>query len=84
MVATVVGLRFNKKFVDEVESGNRCGVLLDKTCFYAEQGGQQYDLGYMNLEKDEVSTSKLLLSVEVLLLTCSIFISDTYEYSTTS
>ena len=35
--STVVALRFNKQFVQEVKSGQECGVLLDKTCFYAEQ-----------------------------------------------
>jgi len=51
--AKVVALRMNKKFVDEVTSGNRCGVLLDSSCFYAEQGGQIYDVGYMNVEGDD-------------------------------
>ena len=35
--STVVALRYNKEFVKEVKSGQECGVLLDKTCFYAEQ-----------------------------------------------
>ena len=35
--STVVALRYNKEFVQEVKSGQECGVLLDKTCFYAEQ-----------------------------------------------
>lgn len=43
----VIMLRYNKEFVNSVESGKECGVLLDKTCFYAEQGGQIYDEGYM-------------------------------------
>ncbi|XP_066933990.1 alanine--tRNA ligase, cytoplasmic-like [Clytia hemisphaerica] len=51
--ATVAALRINKQFVDQVTTGNRCGVLLDASCFYAEQGGQMYDLGYMNVEGDE-------------------------------
>ena len=54
VTGTVVALRFDKKFVDEVSGGNRCGVLLDKTSFYAEQGGQLFDCGYMNKEGDEV------------------------------
>ncbi|XP_045521368.1 alanine--tRNA ligase, cytoplasmic [Pieris brassicae] len=43
----VVALRKNKEFVNEVKSGDECGVLLDQTNFYAEQGGQIYDEGYM-------------------------------------
>ncbi|XP_022123105.2 alanine--tRNA ligase, cytoplasmic isoform X2 [Pieris rapae] len=43
----VVALRKNKEFVDEVMSGDECGILLDQTNFYAEQGGQIYDEGYM-------------------------------------
>lgn len=51
--ATVIALRCNKQFVDEVTTGQECGILLDKTCFYAEQGGQIYDLGYMVKVEDE-------------------------------
>ncbi|KAL3280531.1 hypothetical protein HHI36_003763 [Cryptolaemus montrouzieri] len=51
--ATVIGLRFNKRFVDEVTTGQECGVLLDKTNFYAEQGGQIYDTGFMVKVGDE-------------------------------
>lgn len=46
--AEVLALRRNKTFVDSVENGHECGVLLDKTCFYAEQGGQSFDEGYLN------------------------------------
>lgn len=46
-MATVIALRYNKKFVDEVGNGQECGVLLDRTCFYSEQGGQIYDTGFM-------------------------------------
>lgn len=52
--ATVKALRRNKQFVDEVTSGQECGVLLDQTNFYAEQGGQTYDVGFMMKEGDEV------------------------------
>jgi alanyl-tRNA synthetase len=41
-------------FVDHVTSGQECGVLLDKTCFYAEQGGQIYDEGFLVKVGDEV------------------------------
>jgi alanyl-tRNA synthetase len=38
----VVGLRkYGKEgFVKTVEAGEEIGVILDRTCFYAEQGGQ--------------------------------------------
>ncbi|CAH1779871.1 unnamed protein product [Owenia fusiformis] len=49
----VKALRCNKEFVQEVTSGQECGVLLDCTCFYAEQGGQIYDEGFMVKENDE-------------------------------
>lgn len=49
----VLALRHSKKFVDEVTSGQECGVLLDRTCFYAEQGGQIYDLGFLVKENEE-------------------------------
>lgn len=51
--ATVVALRMNKEFVNKVPGGNRCGVLLDKSSFYAEQGGQMYDTGYITKEDDQ-------------------------------
>jgi len=43
----VLAIRRNKTFVESVKSGEECGLLLDKTCFYPEQGGQIYDEGYM-------------------------------------
>lgn len=49
----VIALRFNNQFVDQVTSGQECGVLLDKTNFYAESGGQIYDQGFMVKVGDE-------------------------------
>lgn len=51
----VIALRRNKEFVEEVSSGQECGVLLDRTSFYAEQGGQIYDTGFLVKENDPVS-----------------------------
>ena len=53
----VLALRHHKSFVDQVTSGQLVGVLLDQTCFYAEQGGQIYDEGFMMKTGDEVSFS---------------------------
>jgi alanyl-tRNA synthetase len=52
----VIAMRYNKAFVDEVTSGQEIGVLLDRTSFYAEQGGQIYDEGFMVKDGDEVKT----------------------------
>ncbi|XP_046696147.1 alanine--tRNA ligase, mitochondrial isoform X2 [Silurus meridionalis] len=44
--ATVLVLYNDQGLVSEVTEGQRCSVLLDRTCFYAEQGGQMHDTGY--------------------------------------
>lgn len=59
--ATVLALRRDRAFCDEVTTGQQCGVLLDHTSFYAEQGGQTFDEGYMLREDDnteDVSATK--------------------------
>ena len=53
-VGTVQALRSKGTFVDRVATGDLVGVLLDQTCFYAEQGGQIYDVGFMTKVDDEV------------------------------
>lgn len=44
--ATVLALYDGQGLVSEVTEGQRCGVILDQTCFYSEQGGQSHDQGY--------------------------------------
>lgn len=51
--SVVKAIRHSNTFVDEVSSGQECGILLDQTCFYAEQGGQIYDEGFMVKCEDE-------------------------------
>ncbi|KAK6632101.1 hypothetical protein RUM44_007131 [Polyplax serrata] len=51
--AKIVAIRQNKTFVESVASGEKCGILLDRTLFYAEQGGQIFDEGYMIKKNDE-------------------------------
>ncbi|XP_029950412.1 alanine--tRNA ligase, mitochondrial [Salarias fasciatus] len=44
--ASVLALYDGGALVSEVGEGRRCGVVLDRTCFYSEQGGQSHDRGY--------------------------------------
>ncbi|NWR70998.1 SYAM protein, partial [Centropus unirufus] len=45
--ATVLMLYRDQSLQEEVGAGQHCGVILDRTNFYAEQGGQASDQGYM-------------------------------------
>ena len=49
----IVAIRVGKAFVETVSSGQECGLMLDDTSFYAEQGGQIFDLGYMVKSDDD-------------------------------
>ncbi|XP_051168075.1 alanine--tRNA ligase, cytoplasmic isoform X2 [Leptopilina boulardi] len=51
--STVIALRRGKQFVKDVTSGEEVGILLDQTSFYAEQGGQIYDEGFLVKVGDE-------------------------------
>lgn len=53
--ATILALYKDGSLQKEVGGGQRCGILLDKTCFYAEQGGQAPDRGYMMCVGQQVS-----------------------------
>ncbi|XP_076657484.1 alanine--tRNA ligase, cytoplasmic isoform X2 [Halictus rubicundus] len=61
---TVIALRRNKTFVDEVLSGEEAGILLDQTNFYAEQGGQIYDEGFL-VKTDDEETEVRIKNVQV-------------------
>ncbi len=50
----VIAIRYQKAFHQEVSSGVECGILLDRTSFYAESGGQAYDEGFITKIGDEV------------------------------
>ncbi|XP_029010378.1 alanine--tRNA ligase, cytoplasmic [Betta splendens] len=61
--ATVLALRRDRAFWDEVTTGQECGVLLDQTSFYAEQGGQTFDEGYM-LREDDSTEDRMEFTVK--------------------
>ena len=51
--AEIKAIYDGKKFVNstkEVEAGSQLGFLLDRTNFYAEQGGQEYDTGRLIID----------------------------------
>lgn len=50
---TIVALRKEKIFVDTMNSRDFGALILDKTNFYAEQGGQIFDTGVLT-EVDKV------------------------------
>jgi alanyl-tRNA synthetase len=50
---TIKGIYQASKFVEstsEIEAGSMFGVLLDKTNFYAESGGQENDTGSLSID----------------------------------
>ncbi|KAG0728257.1 Alanine--tRNA ligase, cytoplasmic [Chionoecetes opilio] len=55
----VVAIRCEGKFIDAAVSGQRCGVLLDRTNFYAESGGQEHDEGFMTKIDDPETEFKV-------------------------
>ncbi|ESO00968.1 hypothetical protein HELRODRAFT_100946 [Helobdella robusta] len=55
----IMAIRKGKKFVNEVTPGEECGILLDRTNYYAEQGGQIYDEGYIVRCDDESNEIKV-------------------------
>lgn len=62
--ATILAIRWNKDFVNEVTTGLECGLILDRTNFYAEQGGQIFDEGYM-VKVDDDSVEFTVKNVQV-------------------
>ncbi|XP_067669461.1 alanine--tRNA ligase, cytoplasmic-like [Haliotis asinina] len=47
---TVVGIITGEELCGRVSMGDVCGVVLDRTCFYSESGGQAGDSGYLRTQ----------------------------------
>lgn len=62
--AKVVALRHDKMMVDTVTTGQEVGIILDRTSFYPEQGGQTYDTGFLTHTTDD-ATEIAINSVQV-------------------
>lgn len=53
ITSKVKAIYHGKKFIQDskdISYGDHFGILLDKTCFYAEQGGQIYDTGKLIID----------------------------------
>lgn len=51
--AHIKGIFYNNEFLPstcDIPPGANFGVLLDRTCLYAEAGGQEYDIGYIVID----------------------------------
>jgi alanyl-tRNA synthetase len=51
--ATVKAIFYNHTFfqsTSDISPGKNFGILLDRTNFYSEQGGQQYDTGSITID----------------------------------
>ncbi|KAF3688223.1 Alanine--tRNA ligase, mitochondrial [Channa argus] len=78
--ATVLALYDGQTLVSEVVEGQRCGVILDQTCFYHEQGGQSHDQGYFTRD----GLQDVLYSVEAVVqaggyVVHQVFVADTLK-----
>ncbi|CAG8606538.1 7151_t:CDS:10 [Cetraspora pellucida] len=65
---TVKGIYYNHSFfpnTDDIPSGKPFGIILDRTNFYAEQGGQQYDMGFITIDAVDAQAEFEVKNVQV-------------------
>ncbi|EDW78149.1 uncharacterized protein Dwil_GK24844 [Drosophila willistoni] len=51
----ILAIRFENQFVQSISNGQKAGIVLDNTNFYAESGGQIYDQGALVKANDEAN-----------------------------
>ncbi|CAM6001801.1 unnamed protein product [Sphagnum balticum] len=56
----ILAIRCQGAFVDSVEDGQECALILDRTNFYAEQGGQTFDTGAITKVDDESNRKSIM------------------------
>ncbi|XP_017484302.1 PREDICTED: alanine--tRNA ligase, cytoplasmic-like [Rhagoletis zephyria] len=62
---TVLAIRKDKAFVQQVTDTELIGLILDATNFYAEQGGQEHDTGFMIKGESGAEVEFQVLQVKV-------------------
>jgi len=72
--ATVEGLLVNGNPVIQVSEGNEVDVLLDRTPFYAESGGQIGDHGFLYVEGHESKPNGVIEVKDVQKISGNIFV----------
>lgn len=52
-ISKILAIQYENSFVDSISSGQKAGIVLNATNFYAESGGQIYDQGVIVKTDDE-------------------------------
>lgn len=61
----VLAIRKNKSFVDQINDSDVVGLIMDRTNFYAEAGGQEFDTGFMIKDDSKVDVEFQVLQVKI-------------------
>lgn len=70
LTGTVLALFTGDGFVESFSEGQEGGIILDRTNFYAESGGQTFDTGDFSTQDDERFFASFLDLVHLMLVLC--------------